>query len=103
MSNDVPKRPEEPGPRFYYDNVAIDNLTSVCLELGASLWVNQERLRLLEKLLTENGKVTTEMIEQYVPSEAEIMERKTARDAFIGRIYGAFGRVPEDGGQDGDI
>ncbi len=96
MAADAPKRPEEPEPRFYYDNIAIDNLTTVCLELGAALWVTQERLRLMEKLLSENGKVTTEMIEQYVPTDEETAERKAARDAFIGRIYGAFGRTPMD-------
>lgn len=96
MPKDAPQRPEEPEPRFYYDNIAIDNLTTVCLELGAALWVTQERLRLMEKIMTDEGKVTTDMIEQYVPSDEEIKERKEARDAFIGRIYGAFGRSPVD-------
>ncbi len=102
MAADAPERPVEPEPRFYYDNIAIDNLTTVCLELGAALWVNQERLRLMEKLLSEHGKVTTEMIEQYVPTPDEIAERKAARDAFIGRIYGAFGRLPADEAQEGE-
>ena len=98
VPTDAPIRPEEPEPRFYYDNVAIDNLTTVCLELGAAVWVTQERQRLMEKLMTEQGKVTTDMIEQYVPTPEEIIERKAARDKFIGRLYGAFGRTPgEDG------
>ena len=96
MPADAPKRPDEPDPRFYYDNVAIDNLTTVCLELGAALWVNQERVRMMEKIMTEQGKMTTDMIEQYVPSAEEVTERKVARDAFIGRIYGAFGRIPAE-------
>ena len=96
MPADAPKRPDEPDPRFYYDNVAIDNLTTVCLELGAALWVNQERVRMMEKIMTEQGKMTTDMIEQYVPSAEEVIERKVARDAFIGRIYGAFGRIPAE-------
>lgn len=96
MPADEPKRPDEPDPRFYYDNVAIDNLTTVCLELGAAHWVNQERVRMMEKIMTEQGKVTTDMIEQYVPSAEEVAERKVARDVFIGRIYGAFGRIPAE-------
>jgi hypothetical protein len=77
----------------YFDNPMIDALVSVTMELGAAQWVQHERLRIIEKLLTEKGVVTTEMIETYVPSEAERAAAKTARDAFIGRVYNAFSRL----------
>ncbi|MDX2224614.1 MAG: hypothetical protein SFV21_17815 [Rhodospirillaceae bacterium] len=78
----------------YFDNPMIDALASVTMELGAALWVQTERLRVIERLLTQNGAVTTEMIEKYVPSDAERAEAKKARDAFINRVYGAFSRLP---------
>jgi hypothetical protein len=77
----------------YFDNPMIDALVSVTMELGAAQWVQQERLRIMEKLLTEKGVVTTEMIEKHVPTEAERQAAKKNRDAFIGRIYNAFSRL----------
>jgi len=77
----------------YFDNPMIDALITVTMELGAAQWVQAERLRIMEKLLTEKGVVTTEMIEKYVPSEDERQAAKKERDAYIGRIYAAFGRL----------
>ncbi|MCS6947014.1 MAG: hypothetical protein NZM12_05300 [Steroidobacteraceae bacterium] len=80
-----------PEPAFF-DNPAIDNLIAVTLELGAELWVVRERLRVLERLLSEHGRVTTEMIEQYRPSAEEQARARAERDAFVNRVYGAFAR-----------
>jgi len=77
----------------YFDNPMIDALVSVTMELGAAQWVQTERLRIMEKLLTDKGVVTTEMIEKYVPSEAERQAAKKNRDAYINRIYSAFSRL----------
>jgi hypothetical protein len=77
----------------YFDNPMIDALVTVTMELGAAQWVQAERLRIMEKLLTDKGVVTTEMIEKYVPSEEERQATKKNRDAYIGRIYAAFGRL----------
>ncbi len=77
----------------YFDNPMIDALVSVVMELGAAQWVQHERLRIMEKLLSEKGLVTTEMIEKYAPSDEERNAAKTARDEFIGRIYNAFSKL----------
>ena len=77
----------------YFEDPMIDALVSVTMELGAAQWVQHERLRIIEKLLTEHGAVTTEMIEKYAPSDAEREAAKKARDEFIGRIYGAFSKL----------
>jgi hypothetical protein len=77
----------------YFENPMIDALVTVTMELGAAQWVQAERLRIIEQLLTKHGAVTTEMIEKYVPSDTERAAAKRARDAFIGRIYGAFERL----------
>lgn len=80
-----------PEPAFF-DNPAIDNLIAVTLELGAELWVQKERTRIIEALLAEKGVVTPELIEQYVPSEAMQARSKAERDAFVQRVFGAFAR-----------
>lgn len=77
----------------YFDNPMIDALVTVTMELGAAQWVQAERLRIIEKLLTDKGVVTTEMIEKYVPSDEERQAAKKNRDAFINRIYSAFARL----------
>ena len=87
--NQAPKPAPEPA---FFDNPAIDNLIAVTLELGGELWVVRERLRLMEQLLTTHGKVTSEMIEQYLPCAEEQARVKAERDAFVNRIYGAFAR-----------
>lgn len=85
--------PPAPAPEpAFFDNPAIDNLIAVVLELGAELWVQRERTRVIEALLAQKGVVTPELIEQYVPSAEEVARAKAERDAFVSRVYGAFAR-----------
>lgn len=95
MSAPAPDRAGKPTPApepAFFDNPAIDNLIAVTLELGAELWVQRERMRVIEKLLAEKGVVTPELIEQHQPSEDEAARARADRDAFVNRIYGAFAR-----------
>ena len=80
-----------PQPAFF-DNPAIDNLMAVTMELGAELWVQKERMRVIEKLLAERGAVTAEAIEQYSMSPEEAARVQAERDAFVRRLYAAFTR-----------
>lgn len=80
-----------PQPAFF-ENPVIDNLIAVTLELGAELWVQRERMRIIERLLAEKGVVTPELIEQYAPSPDEIERNRAERDAFVQRVFGIFGR-----------
>jgi hypothetical protein len=99
MSASTPERPAAPQvppqaapePAFF-DNPAIDNLIAVTLELGAELWVQRERMRVIEKLLADKGVVTAELIEQYQPSADEMARSRADRDAFVSRVYAAFAR-----------
>ena len=76
----------------FFDHPTLDHLIAVTLELGAELWVQRERMRIIERLLGERGVVTSDMIEQYRPGETEIAAARAEREAFVGRIYGAFAR-----------
>lgn len=95
MSAPLPERAGPPAPApepAFFDNPAIDNLIAVTLELGAELWVQRERMRVIETLLAEKGVVTPELIEQHQPSDEEAARARADRDAFVNRIYGAFAR-----------
>jgi len=85
----LPKPAPEPA---FFDNPAIDNLMAVTMELGAELWVQRERMRVIERLLAERGVVTAEAIEQYVMSAEEAAQVQAERDAFAKRLYAAFTR-----------
>jgi len=91
MANPIPAPAPAPEPAFF-DDPAIDHLIAVTLELGAELWVQRERMRVVEKLLAEKGVVTPEAIEQYQPTAEEVARAKAERDAFVNRVYGAFAR-----------
>lgn len=80
-----------PQPAFF-DNPAIDNLITVTLELGAELWVQRERMRVIERLLAERGVVTAEAIEKYSGSAEEAARVQAERDAFVNRLYAALAR-----------
>lgn len=83
----------QPAPQpAFFDNPVIDNLIAVTLELGAELWVQRERMRIVERLLAEKGLVTAELIEAYTPSAEEAERSKAERDAFVQRVFGVFGR-----------
>lgn len=93
MSSPTPRAAPLPAPEpAFFDNPAIDNLIAVTLELGAEVWVQRERMRVVEALLAEKGVVTAELIDQYVPS-AEMQAKASAeREAFVRRIYGPLAR-----------
>jgi hypothetical protein len=92
MSTDKQNAPQPAPEPAFFDNPAIDNLIAVTLELGAELWVQRERMRVVEALLAEKGVVTQELIEQYMPSAEMQARSKSERDAFVQRVFGAFAR-----------
>jgi hypothetical protein len=83
--------PRAPEPAFF-DNPAVDNLIAVTLELGAELWLQRERTRVLERLLAERGLVAQALIDGYQPSDEEAARARAERDAFVNRIFGALVR-----------
>lgn len=89
MSDSKPVR--APNPAFF-DHPAIDHLIAVTLELGAELWVQRERMRLMERLLAEKGLVTAQDIAAYQATPEETAELQAERDALVQRLYGILTR-----------
>jgi hypothetical protein len=76
-----------------YDNMVmlgspmIDSLMQIVVALGAEIWSGQKRVKIIEKLLATEGKVTPDMIEQYVATEEEEAQWATERKAMVDRVY----------------
>ena len=47
----------------FLGNPHLDNLMTVVIALGAEIWSDRQRLRIMERLLETKGRVTQEMIE----------------------------------------
>jgi len=77
-------------------NAHIDNLMHMVIALGAEMWTGQQRVKIMEKLLTTHGKVTTEMIEQYEPTEEDLATWGTERKAMVERVYSVMARNNSD-------
>lgn len=73
-------------------NPHIDNLLSMVIALGAEVWTGQQRTKIMEKLLSTKGKVTTEMIEQYVPTEEDKAQWAAERKAMVDRVFSVMTR-----------
>ena len=76
----------------FLGNPHIDNLMSVVIALGGEIWADRQRMRIVEKLLETEGKVTNEMIEAYVPSDEETAAWEADREAMVERVYAVLSR-----------
>ena len=76
----------------FLGNPHLDNLMTIVIAMGAEIWSDRQRMRIVERLLESGGKVTRELIEQYVPSEAERTAWQGERDAMVKRVYDVLSR-----------
>ena len=72
---------------LFLGNPALDNLMSCMIAMGAEVWATKRRLRVMEAVMAKNG-ITPQMIEQYVPSEAEKAAWEADRDRFVDLTLG---------------
>jgi hypothetical protein len=70
----------------------MDSMMQMIIALGAEIWSGQQRARIMEKLLSVHGKVTSEMIEQYVPTPEDLAKWGEERKAMALRVYGVMAR-----------
>jgi len=73
-------------------DLTTDNVVTALIQLGAEVWGYRRRMMIVEQLLEDKGKVTKELIEQYVPSTALMRDWEEERDAFVQRIYDVLAR-----------
>jgi hypothetical protein len=80
----------------FLGNPILDSLVSSIIAMGTEMWATKRRLKVIEALMEEKG-VTNEMIEQFVPSDAQTATWETDRDRFIDLTYGPLaypGKTP---------
>jgi hypothetical protein len=77
-------------------NAHIDNLMHMVVALGAEVWTGQQRVKIIETLLSKHGKVTTEMIEQYEPTPEETEAWAAERKAMVDRVYSVMARNTDE-------
>ncbi|MER5771850.1 hypothetical protein [Streptomyces sp. NPDC001985] len=76
------------GQMVFFDDPAIDKLLGMVLALAGETYVLRDRVRVLERLLTDGGTLPENAAESYViPAGAEA-EWRTDRDAFFDRLLG---------------
>ena len=76
----------------FLGNPHLDNLMTVVIALGAEIWSDRQRLRIVERLLEQHGHVSREMIEQYVPSPQERKLWESERESMVRRVYDVMAR-----------
>ncbi|MBM3515277.1 MAG: hypothetical protein FJX59_16415 [Alphaproteobacteria bacterium] len=99
MANRDDKRPTHTVPFVkhktedvtYFGNPVIDNMMTALVAVTAEVWSTRRRMKVLEALLETKG-VTTEMVENFMPSEKQTKEWAEDRDAFIQRTMSVLAR-----------
>ncbi len=69
---------------------ALDHLMTALVSISTELWVQARRMKIVERLLEDHGKVTRDLIESYKPSAEEEKSWRQERDQFIERTFGSI-------------
>ena len=74
----------------------LDSLMQIVIALGAEMWAGQKRVKIIEKLLATEGKVTPDMVEKYVPTDEDNEQWAAERKAMVDRVYSVFSQTNAD-------
>ena len=69
---------------------ALDHLMTALVSVSTEIWVQARRMKIVERLLEDHGKVTRDLIESYKPSAEEEKSWQQERDQFIERTFGSI-------------
>ncbi|MEZ5515440.1 MAG: hypothetical protein R3F58_16380 [Steroidobacteraceae bacterium] len=78
----------------YLPDPLADATVRMVVELAAQVWIDRERLLVLETLLAEQGVVTRAAVESFKPSPAQAAEFKAQRDRFVDDVFKALRTIP---------
>lgn len=80
------------GARFLADPVS-DQLVRVVMELGAALWVERRRTRMLERVLVDAGVVAPDAVEQWVNAPDDAAADREELDQWLRRVFGPLTKI----------
>lgn len=78
----------------FMGNPAIDDMMTAIISLSSDLWAVKRRQKVMESLLAAKG-ITTEMVENYMPTEAQKAEWQQERDTYIRRTFAHMARTAD--------
>lgn len=81
--------PSDINDAVFLGNPILDSLVSTVIAMGSEMWETKRRLKVIQAVMEENG-ITNDMIEQYMPNEAQAAEWEADRDRFIDLTFGAL-------------
>jgi hypothetical protein len=73
-----------------FNDPAMDVLLNIVLSLGCEVYTLRDRLRIIEKKLEANERVTRADIEAYKPTPEEEEDIRRDRDEFMARLFRVF-------------
>ncbi len=91
-SKAAPFIPADTDAAIFLGNPHIDNLMSVVIALGAEIWADRQRIKVIERLMETEGMATAEMVESYVPTDAEKDAWEAERMEMVERVYSVLSR-----------
>ena len=71
----------------FLGNPVLDNLVAAQIAMGTEVWSMRRRMKVMEAVLEKKG-VTSEMLEQYVPTAEQEAAWAKDRDRFIDLTMG---------------
>ena len=90
--------PSQTREAVFLGNPLLDKMMHAILALGAEVWADKRRLKVIESLLATKQPVTAEAIETYVPTPEQLKAWAEERDAMIQLAFGGLvnaGGAPE--------
>jgi hypothetical protein len=74
----------------FLGNPILDGMMHSILALGAEVWADKRRLKIIESLLTEKREVSFDSIENYVPTPEQEKAWTAERDLMIKTTFGSL-------------
>ncbi|MGV9314032.1 hypothetical protein ACWDR0_17910 [Streptomyces sp. NPDC003691] len=74
------------GQMVFFEDPAVDKLLGMVLALAGEIYVQRDRIRVLEQLLTDHGTLPAGAAEAYVVPDEAAGAWRAERDAYFDRI-----------------
>ena len=74
----------------FLGNPVLDGMMHAILALGAEVWADRRRLKIIESLMTAKREVSFESVESYVPTPEQEKAWALERDLMVKTTFGAM-------------
>ena len=82
--------PSQTRNAVFLGSPVLDGMMHAILALGAEMWADKRRLKIIESLLSAKRDVTFESIEAYVPTPEQEKAWTAERDQMIKTTFGSL-------------